>query len=318
MVSPPVSPLVSLLLLSSLSLLSFSADLPSPSYSRSTPCSSDYTRTTVPLPDGTSKPNHPFVPGCHPTSCSRHVFDDFVSPADVARLRSMAERAIEAARGGGGRPGPTIVDVNSGYMRDDEGLANMYEGNEGGLFSSEEYAFYRDTIERIRVTVGETFGLDEGYPIFTSPTFITRIQHDDQWRPKGMHDVYWMEHVDKNNTQHYDYSGLLYLTTQDVDFTGGMFEFVKEAGVGEEGEVKFEFDEAVAPKAGRLITFTAGNENPHKLNIVRGGTRFVLSFWFTCDREMQFENFLDGDVHRSYKTEKKEEGRTGDGETGEL
>jgi len=123
-----------------------------------------------------------------------------------------------------------------------------------------------------------------------------------------MHDVYWMEHVDKNNTAHYDYSGLLYLTTIDDDFTGGMFEFVTEVH-DEKGELAdFELDEAVAPKAGRLISFTAGNENPHKVNLVKGGTRFVLSFWFTCDTSMKFGSFLDGSAHKQYQNEGHAEG----------
>ena len=33
-------------------------------------------------------------------------------------------------------------------------------------------------------------------------------------------------HVDKNNTEHYDYSGLLYLSDYETDFTGGMFAFL--------------------------------------------------------------------------------------------
>eukprot|EP01047_Picozoa_sp_COSAG01_P074328 COSAG01_NODE_12388_length_1749_cov_1.274545_2_plen_59_part_00 len=32
--------------------------------------------------------------------------------------------------------------------------------------------------------------------------------------------VYWTAHVDKANIATYDYSALLYLNTQDVDFTG--------------------------------------------------------------------------------------------------
>ena len=33
-------------------------------------------------------------------------------------------------------------------------------------------------------------------------------------------------HVDKNNTEHYDYSGLLYLSDFETDFSGGMFAFL--------------------------------------------------------------------------------------------
>ena len=37
----------------------------------------------------------------------------------------------------------------------------------------------------------------------------------------GVHDEYWHLHVDMNNTAHYHYSGLLYLSTYQTDFTGG-------------------------------------------------------------------------------------------------
>lgn len=38
-----------------------------------------------------------------------------------------------------------------------------------------------------------------------------------------IHDEYWHTHADMNNTAHYQYSGLLYLSTYLRDFTGGMF-----------------------------------------------------------------------------------------------
>jgi len=141
---------------------------PLPTSSKTIDCSSDYTSSSASNPT------------CTPSQCSRYIFDDFATPGDVKLLKSMAERAIDAGRGDGGRPGPTIVDINSGYMRDDQGLVNMYESNSGTLFSAEEYGFYRDTIERIRRTVGQAFGLPEEFPVFTAPTFITRLKHDDE------------------------------------------------------------------------------------------------------------------------------------------
>ena len=40
------------------------------------------------------------------------------------------------------------------------------------------------------------------------------------------HHRYWHPHVDKNNTGHYDYSGLLYLADHGEDFTGGLFAYL--------------------------------------------------------------------------------------------
>ena len=114
-----------------------------------------------------------------------------------------------------------------------------------------------------------------------------------------MHDVYWLPHVDKNNTGHYDYSGLLYLTTHGKDFQGSMFEFVS---LSDEETT----EQQIEPRRGRLVSFTAGNENPHRLNIIEGGTRFVLSFWFSCDREKEFSTFLDGKSHTSFDRRNEE------------
>jgi len=45
------------------------------------------------------------------------------------------------------------------------------------------------------------------------------------WEPKEWHDQYWHMHADRNNTAHYHYSGLLYLSMYREDFTGGRFLF---------------------------------------------------------------------------------------------
>jgi len=296
-----------LTLIISISATSFSEEplIPSPTYRRDVTCSDDYGKSSeydeISPSHSLQTTNKGFVEGCHPKVCNRLIYDDFLDEKGVTKLTNMANKAINAGRGGGGRPGPTIVDINSGFMRDDEGLVMIYEGAEGeALFTAEEYKFYGDVIERIRRTVGAENGLDEGFPVFTAPTFITRIKYDADWRPRSMHDVYWLPHVDKNNTGHYDYSGLLYLSTHGSDFLGSMFEFVS---LSDEETA----EQRVEPRRGRLVSFTAGNENPHRLNIIEGGTRFVLSFWFSCDREKEFRTFLDGKSHTSFDAHRPDE-----------
>lgn len=161
-------------------------------------------------------------------------------------------------------------------------------------------------------------------------------------------------HVDKNNTAHYDYSGLLYLSEYGRDFEGGLFEFFHADGRS---------DTLIEPAPGRLFIFTSGRENPHRVRQcvycgdlsanrtrrlppttltrtlidpaiishptptrkthtqvqkVTAGTRYVLSFWFTCREEYSFTNFLDGKAHRRFKGMREEEEGGGDGEAGEL
>jgi predicted 2-oxoglutarate/Fe(II)-dependent dioxygenase YbiX len=65
-------------------------------------------------------------------------------------------------------------------------------------------------------------------------------------------------------------------------------------------------EQIVEPRAGRVVTFTSGWENPHFVEKVTSGERLVLSFWFTCDRDKQFEIFLDGKAHIAFGKRLKE------------
>lgn len=116
------------------------------------------------------------------------------------------------------------MDINSGFVRSSEGpVANMHKGGDAG-FSAEEFDLYRRVILRIRDSIKQEFGLQLLH--LTAPTFVTREVGNASWEPKSMHDVYWHPHVDKNNTGHYDYSGLLYLSDYQLDFQGGLFAFM--------------------------------------------------------------------------------------------
>jgi hypothetical protein len=39
--------------------------------------------------------------------------------------------------------------------------------------------------------------------------------------PLEIHDEYWHKHADHNNTEHYHFSGLLYMSEYEKDFEGG-------------------------------------------------------------------------------------------------
>lgn len=118
------------------------------------------------------------------------------------------------------------MDINSGFVRDQDGMVNMYEpkGRDRAQFSKEEYDLYREVIDKIRRTIVSEFGIERLH--LTAPTFVTREVGNTSWAPKDMHDVYWHPHVDKNNTAHYDYSGLLYLADHGDEFEGGKFAFI--------------------------------------------------------------------------------------------
>lgn len=59
-------------------------------------------------------------------------------------------------------------------------------------------------------------------------------------------------------------------------------------------------DLIVEPRAGRMAIFSSGPENPHYVEPVLSGGRYVLSFWFTCDEKKEFEIFLDGKAHVAF------------------
>ncbi|TYZ57511.1 hypothetical protein PybrP1_004354 [[Pythium] brassicae (nom. inval.)] len=232
-----------------------------------------------------------FVEGCHKVgaACGRAVRDGFVTPEEVAQLREIAEIGMANRSRLGG---PTIMDVNTGFVKDGDGLVNIYQKDRSSppvpRFTAEQFALYRSVIERIRLALVEEFQLEFLY--FTAPTFITRLVGNASWSPTEIHDEYWHPHVDKDNTQHYDYSGLVYLSDYGVEFTGGLFAFLDKGR-----------EQVVEPARGRLMMFTAGKENLHQVRQVATGERFVMSMWFSCDARKQFRNFLDGKMHQHFK-----------------
>ncbi|EGZ20376.1 hypothetical protein PHYSODRAFT_350543 [Phytophthora sojae] len=238
-----------------------------------------------------------FVPGCHQeneTLCGRAVIDNFVTPKQVTQLREIAEAGMKGRSKLGG---PTIMDINTGFVRDSEGLVNIYQPeskvpdeNKPGVkrFTKKQFDLYRGVVEKIRLAVMKEFDLDVLY--FSAPTFITRLIGNESWTPAELHDEYWHPHVDKENTRHYDYSGLLYLADYGEDFTGGLFSFIDNST-----------ETVVEPARGRLIMFTAGSENLHVVRKVETGTRYVLSLWFSCDERKEFLNFLDEKMHKHFR-----------------
>ena len=111
-----------------------------------------------------------------------------------------------------------------------------------------------------------------------------------------IHDEYWHMHADMNNTEHYHFSGLLYMSTYQADFGGGRLLFYS----GGEEQSGLEASHIVEPIAGRVAIFSSGPENPHRVERLDWGQRFVLAFWFTCNEAKEFQIFLDGKAHVAF------------------
>ena len=231
--------------------------------------------------------------GCITKRCGRRVVDGLFAPTDIDKLLAIAEKGLSTRPKNLG--GPTIVDINTGYIRDSKGLDNLFMKN-NVIYSEDDFTTYGDIIRRLRIAVMDHFELSDLY--FTTPTFITRLDGNESWQPEGIHDEYWHVHADRNNTEHYHYSGLLYLSNYNQDFTGGLLKFFSANNPDIEEQI-------VQPAAGRVIMFTSGPENPHVVERVTSGERFVLSFWFTCNVAREFEIFLDGKSHIAFSEKTK-------------
>jgi predicted 2-oxoglutarate/Fe(II)-dependent dioxygenase YbiX len=83
------------------------------------------------------------------------------------------------------------------------------------------------------------------------------------------------------------------------DFQGGLLTFF-------DAETESVVEQEVEPKAGRVVMFTSGPENPHNVDRVTQGDRFVLAFWFTCNPKRYFAPFLDGKAHVRFHQPKQE------------
>eukprot|EP00960_Hanusia_phi_P039166 753784-Hanusia_phi.AAC.9 len=111
---------------------------------------------------------------------------------------------------------------------------------------------------------------------------------------KNMHDEYWHEHVDANQYPGFEYTALIYLNDQvklhrrawktaevdqGYDYTGGLFSFIDEDIAQGPGKI-----ETISPKCGKLVYFTSGSENVHRVHKVESGLRYALTIAFTCDK----------------------------------
>lgn len=129
---------------------------------------------------------------CRCEYCGRRVMDGAFNDSDVSKLheivtKAMSHRVVQ-------NNGPTILDINTGYLRDTDGLDNLFykEMKKNAIYSVDDFAHYGNIIRKLKDLVMDSFSVSEMY--FTSPTFITRLRAlDSNWEPKGrvnMHSRY--------------------------------------------------------------------------------------------------------------------------------
>ena len=76
---------------------------------------------------------------CGERPCDRVVIDDWLPPAEIDALRDIARRGAAAADAAAASGGPTIVDINSGFvMAPGARLVNLYQSKRKP-FGGEDY-----------------------------------------------------------------------------------------------------------------------------------------------------------------------------------
>jgi len=219
------------------------------------------------------------------------LLDNLFADDDIDALRRIVDKGLSLSAVAQASGGPSIFDLNTGFVRTPAGMENIFSSKHAAVFSPQDFEHYRDIIVKLKQILQQRLGVKTLY--FTAPTFVTRLDGTSQsWEPEAMHDEYWHLHVDQNSTAHYHYSGLLYLSTYGVDFNGGRLLFYNK------DEVTVE--QIIEPRRGRVALFTSGPENPHHVERLTGGVRYTLSFWFTCDVKKAFSIFLDGKAHQTF------------------
>lgn len=213
--------------------------------SQAVPCSEDYVE------------ERKLFSECAPRKCGRVVSDSVVTANEVRVLLRIAQRGLSLGRSDGGA---SILDLHSGLFKQKGKL----------LFTEEDIKVYRQVKIKIRSLIAFQFGATPESLHLTHPTFFSEMTD----RPAlTVHDQYWHVHVDKKTYGSFHYTSLLYLSNYATDFDGGRLVFVD----GASGNV------TVEPKKGRLLAFTSGSENPHRVEPVERGVRYALTVSFSCD-----------------------------------
>ncbi|CAG2172670.1 unnamed protein product [Oppiella nova] len=149
-------------------------------------------------------------------------------------------------------------------------LTQRTEADLKELFTEKDLKVYRRVKNRIRKTIAIQFGIPWPQLYLTNPTYFSRMTAK---RAQIRSDKYWLRHVDNKNR--FDlFTSLLYLSTYGADFTGGRFIFADQMS-----------NTTIEPKLGRLVAYTAGSENRHRVERVTSGTRYALLMAFTCNHE---------------------------------
>ena len=116
---------------------------------------------------------------CYSKKCGIFVADNLFADDEANKLLNIAKKGMAIRESVGG---PTILDINTGYIRDTNGLDNLFT-KENLIFDKEDFSLYGSVINKLKQAVENKFNISHVF--FTAPTFITRLDGRSDWEPQG-------------------------------------------------------------------------------------------------------------------------------------
>lgn len=186
----------------------------------------------------------------------------------VAMLRSYAVKAFEGLHHRGAE-----VSLVLPFHRTCGSMGDSLP-KDGSL----DFAF--SLAERIQSALSEALATP---PLHLRGALLRRVQLPAVSGPQQLmpsHDSF-AAHADRATVAAYHYSAVLYLSERGDDFQDGELVFMDSDG----------HDRCLEPRAGRLVGFSSGLENLHRVVPPVGGPRYILALWFgsgnaTCMPEL--------------------------------
>jgi hypothetical protein len=160
---------------------------------------------------------------------------------------------------------------------------------------------YLRLVERMRRATAHEYGLCLS-SITPKQTFVSRIAETGDGTRQSLH-------VDECSISSYHYSCVLYLSTQDEDFTGGSFVFSdleqtypEQSTATAAGGQRQRLMNRLSPQSGSAILFSSGWENIHFVEPLESGCRFAVPAFFSTSPSAATTESAPADDHAAAET----------------